>query len=547
MNILANYVMNLLYEENGKEDLIKHLNILQYLFDRGDVDKDTEVERSYDGIKFTIKSMLLDKCNGDFYDEIVSFLKNNKMVTESSEKESYIALLNTIKNINYNDCEEEIKEKIETFLNLNIEPEKIVSYMQANDNNTKNRDLKDRSKNFFDTILSKKGYVYIFKSITRDYLSFEDIKDALEKYLIDDINMYQSNFRVRFTHGKVSKIIELCNVYPDLRQLNLNRSRSKYNAETLENFLMRYFPDFVYEKMENTENDRERLVNYYYERGPQNDYFSNVPVKTITSRKDWFSTCLKDEKKDMVSLFSSGSSSGIEFILYQIKNEEFKNYLIKRKANLIVEFISNNPEKYLNLYLENLKKDVPELLNRENELGVFNLIFKNKQTRSMNPKYLNIIRDFPSVILMTSDEEELLNFANNNHFVDPINMKEMHKEDYKVIYNMIISSIRENFKGRFTDKVEESLLKLKIKYDISTLIDSNFRADVKDSVEEIEKIFDDSGLSLNKIEQMESLKTLLSNGKISEDYIVRKKAYEEKNLLLSSVNSVDIMKIRKRV
>lgn len=362
MSVVTSYVMNNIYRESG-HGLLEALDVLQHLFDSGDVNQETIIERKIDGERISIKEMLFEKYAVYHNEDIINFLNKNGITKEAGEEESYLALLNLLKSLKNEYIEHIAEEKIKSFMSLNIHPEKIVSYLHSA-NNAESE--KNNPSLFFDLIINNSLNVYLFKVIFEDYLGFEHVRKPLEDFIITHV--------INLTFSSASKTIALCNSYPELREINVKSNRVNGSDMSLLEKLIIESPDVTLQNMNLSESEKMRLVDFFYEKEIISQHIlpKNSAINTIKMKKDWFSTCLRDGKTDLVSVLTSKSSQGVGVVLSELKNTKLKQYLKERRENLLVEYLTNNDGRYVKAYLNKIEKHLPELLTRENKKGVKN-------------------------------------------------------------------------------------------------------------------------------------------------------------------------------
>jgi len=548
MNTIENYVMNNIYRDVGTR-LSEGLHALQHLLDTKQVNPDTVIERAIDAQKITIREMLFEKYGSSFNDEIVVFLNKNNITKETSDEESYLALLNTLKSLKNEYIEHKAEERIKAFMSLNIKPEKIVAYLHSESTRSTDKDMRNdfnRPEVFLNLMLCSNLNTYLFKVIFEEYLGLENVKDLVKDFIIDKATI--------LTFSSASNTIRLCNAYPELREINVKSHRVNGKEMSLLEKLMIESPDSTIKEIEVSESEKMRLVEFFYDEKIKSQSIDSLSktsaIEVIKMKKDWFSTCLKDGKTDLVSVLTRESSQGVGFVLSELKNPEMKQYLKEREENLLVEYLTNKDGRYVKTHLNKIEKHLPELLTRENKKGVIGFLLKKEfgYYDQITEKETDLLKNYSSRVLMTSDAEELLQFANRKACVLYNTQDYTTKIQYEVVYNMVMSAVKENFEGRECEKSREAVKKLELQHQISRLFIMNNSTTFENGInKEIENTIEKSGLNANQLSGLLSVENLMINGYLDADYIVKKRAKEERDVLLNSLTPDESLKAKKRI
>jgi len=541
MNIIANYVMNNIYRDVGSR-LSEGLQALQHLLDTNQVNPDTVIERAIDEQKITIRDMLFEKYGSGFNNEVIEFLNKNNITKETNDEESYIALLNTLKSLKGEYIEHKAQEKIKAFMSLNIKPEKIVSYLHSEFSHEDMRNDFNRPEIFFNLMICSDLNTYLFKVIFEEYLGIENVKDLIKDFIVEKATT--------LTFSSVSNTIRLCNAYPEFRNINVKSHRINGKDMSLLEKLIVDSPDLTIKEIEASESEKMRLVEFFYDEKIKSveDLSGASAIEVIKMKKDWFSTCLKDGKTDLVSVFTYRNSQDIGLVLSDLKNLELKQYLKEREENLLVEYLANKSGRYVKTHLNKIEKHLPELLTRENKKGVIGLLLNGFGYGQITEKETNFLKNYPSKILMTSDPEELLRFANRKVCIEYNSQDYQKKKQYDEVSTMIMSAVKENFEGKDCGMVREAIAKLELQDKISRLFRMSYSTFLENGInKEIENTIEKSGLSANQLSEVLSLENLVLNGYLDKNYIDRKRTYEERDVLLNSIASDDDLKVKKRI
>jgi len=546
MNIIANYVMNNIYRDVGTR-LSESLQALQHLLDTKQVNADTVIERNIDAQKITIRDMLFEKYGSLFNDEIIDFLNKNNITKETSDEESYLALLNTLKSLKNEYIEHKAEEKIKAFMSLNMKPEKIVAYLHSESTRSTDKDVRNdfnRPEVFFNLMICSNLNTYLFKVIFEEYLGLENVKDLVKDFIIDKATI--------LSFSSASNTIRLCNAYPEFREINVKSHRINGKEMSLLEKLMIESPGSTIKEMEISENEKMRLVELFYDekiKSKSPDYLSKTSaIEVIKMKKDWFSTCLKDGKTDLVSVLTRESSQGVGVVLSELKNPELKKYLKEREENLLVEYLANKDGRYVKTHLNKIEKHLPELLMRENKKGVISFLLKGFGYDQITEKETDLLKNYSSRVLMSSDADELLNFANRKARILYPTQDYTAKIQYDKVYNMVMLAVKENFEGRECEKSREAVEKLELQHQISRLFKMNISTTFENGInKEIENTIENSGLNANQLGELLSLENLIINGYLDADYIVKKRAKEERDVLLNSLTPDESLKAKKRI
>lgn len=546
MNIIANYVMNNIYRDVGSR-LSESLQALQHLLDTKQVNADTVIERAIDAQQTTIREMLFEKYGSLFNDDIIDFLNKNNITKETSDEESYLALLNTLKSLKNEYIEHKAEEKIKAFMSLNMKPEKIVAYLHSESTKSTDKDVRNdfnRPEVFFNLMICSNLNTYLFKVIFEEYLGLENVKDLVKDFIIDKATI--------LTFSSASNTIRLCNAYPELREINVKSHRVNGKEMSLLKKLMIESPDSTIKEIEVSESEKMRLVEFFYDEKIKSQSIDSLSktsaIEVIKMKKDWFSTCLKDGKTDLVSVLTRESSQGVGFVLSELKNPEMKQYLKEREENLLVEYLTNKDGRHVKTHLNKIEKHLPELLTRENKKGVIGLLLKGFGYDQIKEKETDLLKNYSSRVLMTSDAEELLKFANRKARILYTTQDYNAKIQYDDVYKMVMLAVKENFEGRECEKSREAVKKLELQHQISHLFIMNNSTTFENGInKEIENTIEKSGLNANQLSGLLSVENLMINGYLDADYIVKKRAKEERDVLLNSLTPDESLKAKKRI
>ena len=118
------------------------------------------------------------------------------------------------------------------------------------------------------------------------------------------------------------------------------------------------------------------------------------------------------------------------------------------------------------------------------------------------------------------------------------------------VKELIIASIKNNFEETNED-VSKVLLKIEMQKDIEKIFKNSHNVIFENTIEyEIKKIIKNYNLGYEDIKAMSAIDSLMINGYLENDYLIKMKTEEEKKLILSSINEnaqEDDLKSKKRM
>lgn len=160
-------------------------------------------------------------------------------------------------------------------------------------------------------------------------------------------------------------------------------------------------------------------------------------------------------------------------------------------------------------------------------------------------KEIDLLTNYSSKVLMTSDPEELLIFANKKARVEYNIRSDQQKSHYDKVHSIVMSAVRENFEGKECEKVKEAITKLELQHEITKILRES--AIFEKVNQKIEETINNSGLIADQLCEVLSLENLVLSGYLDKNYMKKKRTYEERDVLLNSVAPDEGFKVKKRI
>lgn len=527
-----NKILNFIIKNTGSHSYKEVFEIIDDLLINKQITLDTIIKKK-DQNEISLKDFIIEFYKENLFDvDVVNFINKYGININFDNEDSYLSLMKFL-----NKClvsnKDEIDSSWNNFKEKNPSGEGIVDYL--NNWNLNNMD------SFFQLIFENNpsNVAFIFKEVINNYLGFENIQNIFRSFISNKSLFYPD----------LEGMINLLNENPYL--INFRDKREK---TVIENIFLKY-PDKILNNVEMNENTKKELIDLYFKRNFENqepviikDISKNPNIETFLSKEDWFKTIY--EGKDIVSeLVKEEDKKGIIEIAFE-KDDKFKNYLLERKENLLIEYLSCNFNFSLKGYAF-LEKGLPSLLKRENnEHGVLDVLLNGSNTIFYkNNSFLNLLGSLPYPMLLTSSSKNLLNWIDNIPFYN-MSISPLHnnakKESFDKLFHLALTSLDNVFNKNMNIEVKEARDKLILQCKIKELfIMPTFEPFEKSKIIEL---IENSDLSGRVLMDFKVIKNLVNEGYIDDNFIKMRISEEEKELINKEILiKNDINRIKKRI
>lgn len=537
MKNILNYVI-----KHARENIKEELDIINELIGEGKINLETPVEDS-NGNYSNLKEFIFYRYRKNpINNEIVDFMEKHNIDANLSSEDAYEVLLNLLTAARFQN-NEKVKESWGEFKGKGVVAEEILSHIKKiNEKNTY------KAENLFKYIFESKenNIVFLFENVIDKFLGFKNTEFILNNYINKNLS--------DLVRSEKEAIIALLNVRPQIGKI------ADKKGDVLIERIFTSFPDFCIKNLSD-ENERKKLTDWYFKEQIEvaNPYITGMHgvgsnVDALLSRKEWYKTMCGNE--DILSVLIKDEMRK-EIILVQLKkDEEFRQYLLNRDKNLLVEYLSKNPENALLNEYRILEKKLPELLTREsNSEGVLDsLIDGNIQTLYKTAKFYELLKILPSSMLLTGTSDRLLNWANEIPFYKMYGKDKKEKDIYNDLFSLSLSKIDSFFErskeGGFADpKVEEARIKLCMQRNVKNLIELSYSRIPKQ--EELMRVIEQCKLPIEQLIDFPLIPELINTNRLPEDYLQKLIATKEREVLSESLsvsgNNEYSDKIKKRI
>lgn len=536
MNVILNYVVNHIYKESGKS-LKESLSVLDKMFEDKSIDENTLVKLNIDGRELSLKDFLLQRYNENMDNDIIDLLKKHTKI-ELGDRDAFLTLLNVLRSLKVEYILHKADESINYFLSLNIPAIKIVNYINNNYDKEYDEIKNEHPATFFNLILKSILNIQLFEKIMVNYLGVDNIRENLEKHI--------SKEYLGLTFSNSTSVVNLCNAYPELRGIKVKSNKSFIQELILNS------PDTI-NSLDLTNEEKKELIDLYFKEKIEvyNPVLSSDEM--IFSRPEWYRT--KCGTSDVLgSYVSSHAFMGVDSVFKRLDKKiqesgDLKKFILSRPHNLLLEYLLNDRNKISYKHLKKITKKFPELLERECHNG---FLESKISGRIKDADFdLAIIKELPSNILLTSDPSVLAEWVDSVLFFDyssHYNFEEINF--FEGVKKLIIDSIKNNFEETNED-VSKVLLKIKLQEDIHRILKNAHSVIFENTIEfEIDKLIKSYSFSYKELKSMDAIDSLMINGYLANDYLMKMKTNEEKEMILSSINEdaqEDGLKSKKRI
>lgn len=529
MNKMLNYIIKNMKEKNISEELV----LIEELLNEGKITINTEIEKNGETIK--LKDLLLLRYKKDpFNKETKEFLEKYDLKVKLNGEESYFALMDFLNESRFSILEDLEKSWNKLKSDENFALDEIQVYINE-------VYLKEpyRGENLYKVIFdsSDSNINFLFNDIIKESIGLENSYNIFNDYV-------EKNF-ANIIRKKNEKIIKLLNTNSELNDIENNK------GESLVEKLVSNFPDKYIAGIEDEEEKNKwtewYFKNYFEKENPsisrKSEEDSNVQI--LLSNKEWYKMICGSE--DILSVLIKDEYKK-EIILIELRNKNLllKEHILKRDKNLLIEYLSKNPENALLKEYNILQKRLPELLTREsNSEGVLDsMIDGSIQTLYKTSAFYAFLKTLPSAMLLTGSSDRLLNWANEIPFYKVIGKDKKEKDIYSDLFSLSLSKIDSSFErnkeGGFADpKVEEARIKLCMQRNIRNLIELSYSKIPKQ--EEVIREIEQFKLPVEKLINFPLIQELISSNRLPEDYLQKLIASKEKEILSESLSSSEKM------
>lgn len=521
MNNILNYVI-----KHAQENITEELKIIDELMDEGKINLETPVEGG--DVYSNLKEFIFYRYRKNpTSNEIVNFMDKYGIGYNLSGEDAYDVLLNLLTAACFQN-NKKVRESWNEFKAKGITAEEILSHIKKiNETNTY------KAENLFKYIFesSKNNIVFLFENVIDNFLGFRNTEFILNNYINKNLS--------DLVRSEKDAVIALLNVRPEIGQI------ADKKGEVLIEKMVSSFPDFCIKNLSD-ENEVKKWTDWYFKQEIEvaNPYITGMHkigsnVDTLLSRKEWYKTMCGNE--DILSVLIKDEMRK-EIILVQLKkDEEFRQYLLNRNKNLLVEYLSRNSENALLKEFRILEKKLPELLTREsNSEGVLDsLIDGNIQALYKTAKFYELLKTLPSSMLLTGSSDRLLDWANEIPFYKMYGKDKKEKDIYNDLFSLSLSKIDSFFErskeGGFTDpKVEEARIKLCMQRNVKNLIELSYSRIPKQ--EELIRVIEQCKLPVEQLIDFPLIRELINTNRLPEDYLQKVVAKKEKEILSESLS-----------
>lgn len=498
--IILDYIVDNINRNKNKEALNNDVLLLEAMVENNKIEDDYTILLKDSNEKIDLREFLEKIYKETSNKKIMDILSSNKLAGKTSNNFSYLLLMDKIEELKEELDEEKIKKVLDDFF-TGSKNKKIANYL-VEDGETKLFSL------LLKYILTSSKGLFLFKTLFFDFLKIE--KSYIENYI-------SNNFKLLDIENGKETLIDLCNEYSFLRKVELkNKKRKDISISFIELFVSEN-PDII-NTLKIDEEEKNSLVDFYFKEKVEvkRAYFYEYH-DILKMKKDWFKK--KGGNRDLISILMQNKDLNIELFINDIeKNIDLKKYLIERKENVIIEYIMNAKKIKKSMY-NKLKKNLPELIERGNKIGILNYP-SNYFFYSDN---FDFIKDLPSQILMTNNDQELWKWATTENLV----YFRCNENDRKKLSVLFYNSIKKNFKDRETQLFEDAFNIVRMQ---DLLYSSCYDTRIVDQ-SELMWLMKQSKVSAEKLESVKAIQSLLSEGKLKEETLLKFKIQEEKNIL----------------
>lgn len=519
MNKILNYIIRKMDSGNG----IEEIELIDYMINNNQINLNSIVQLKDN--KLSLKEFLLNQYKKIPNKQILSILNNQGVNVELDGEMSYATLLSVIKNIRYEHNPDKIEALWSDFLKENISVDKVISYINDSDKN-----------NFLEYIFDKnnKYTVFLFKKVIEEYLTFNNVKEIVEDYIVKEFK--------QLIYSKADITIKLLNNFNYLSTIKNN------DGDELIKCLFLNFPDKCIDELINYP-QKEEWVEFYFNEKIKivNPNISNSNAidsneKILVSKKEWFKTICGNE--DIISVLIKNEMNK-EIILKELKkNDDLKDYILKRDKNLLVEYLSESNENPSLKEYRILAKKFPVLTEKENEYGILDCLITGKNNVLTKPsKFFELLNSLPLTMKLSSSPKRLLNWINSSPFFNMDVNRGM--DAYKNLFLLTLSTIDKKYENTMDDSIiRESRNKLIMQERIAML---KFPKE-----EEIISIIESKSFNFkaSQLENFTMIKDLISQNKINKDYLNLRLIDEEKEMIkisLSTSSDLNVNVSKKRI
>lgn len=520
MSKILDYVVNNMNMNNNKQ---QELEVIDELLEQGVVSLNDQIKKwqeietlSEFLVNLSVRDPLNKKLN-----ELLDKYNIEKTLTGKQQYESLIHFLNSyspggeiLENAwnEYSDkhpVSEDMIAVLKSYNDGRYESEKILSA------------IFERGRNSDDS-------VFLFNKIICEYIGLNTAEFFIKDYLDKKVDTLTEKYS--------SQLIAIVSFIPQIKKYKMK------DGESLEIKFFKSHPDMYMESITD-ENERKELTDWYY---AENFEKNNPDVKCIgngkgnvsilLNRSDWFATCCGDD--DIIS-FIIANENQKEVLMSGLrkKNSGLKEYLKNREKNVLVEYLSKSNEEALVGEYRTMARNLPELTERtKNTEGVLDSLITGDPQAFLykSDKFFALLKILPFPMLLSSSPEKLLAWANSSVFY------KIHSNirgvEFDTLFSLTLSVLEEMLLKDGELKIRDPRLQeIRDKLCLEkNLVALNYkgRVTIEKNIAQIES----SGLSASLLKQMDVIQILIKELLLPANYIDKRIALEEKELLNNSLD-----------
>lgn len=479
-------------------------------------------------IKDVLEKLITESGISKARNVIEKYTVDDKKLTD---RQAYIQLRSFLSDLyDDNPADEEIKNRVDEFLERGINPEKITNFL--NDDDQSDKHLKDIFLNMF----LFENNIGIFDRLVVQYLDYENIKS----FLINEINKF-----AKAPYFNSVSAFKLCQAFPFLKEIPIiiDGIKSTYYQNIFELYFAEIRKLNIQEKEEALRMTDVFFKNHIESRNDSDVMLRAYHMPALLSNKDWYKATCKNKKSDVISLILKNDSSGSTSLLAIIKSkknaDELKEYVHSREENLLIEYLNETGFNSRMILYKKLLARFPLLQERKNKRGLLDSIMQRENFMVLEKKHAKWYKEMPVNLLLGEDSLHIFNLSVSMPALknDYRQMHSGYREIYLELLELMISSLQDSSVCK-DENIEKAIKRFSLQKAMVEFIKRNEPSNHNEDIIEVKKIIEDDkyGLeSYNDFEEFVLIKNLSELGYLPDYYLKEKKSEYEKNYIESAV------------
>lgn len=479
-------------------------------------------------IKDVLEKLITESGISKARNVIEKYTVDDKKLTD---RQAYIQLRSFLSDLyDDNPADEEIKNRVDEFLERGINPEKITNFL--NDDDQSGKHLKDIFLNMF----LFENNIGIFDRLVVQYLDYENIKS----FLINEINKF-----AKAPYFNSVSAFKLCQTFPFLKEIPIiiDGIKSTYYQNIFELYFAEISKLNIQEKEEALRMTDVFFKNHIESRNDSDVMLRAYHMPALLSNKDWYKATCKNKKSDVISLILKNDSSGSTSLLAIVKSkknaDELKEYVHSREENLLIEYLNETGFNSRMILYKKLLARFPLLQERKNKRGLLDSIMQRENFMVLEKKHAKWYKEMPVNLLLGEDSLHIFNLSVSMPALknDYRQMHSGYREIYLELLELMISSLQDSSVCK-DENIEKAIKRFSLQKAMVEFIKRNEPSNHNEDIIEVKKIIEDDkyGLeSYNDFEEFVLIKNLSELGYLPDYYLKEKKSEYEKNYIESAV------------